>query len=122
MAQQAQQLSLFGARVGHCPRCGRLCQATGPKNLDARLMRRASDPAAGLCPNCAITDFILSVEPMAHAIEKNGPEILLTPHVQEQFGTLLIIGQADADQSEIDWEVVVKNWHLPFPKRWRKRG
>lgn len=56
------------------------------------------------------------------------PSILQARHVQEALERLLIVGNADAKASEIDWPTVIANWQLPFKpdvmrsgKRWNKK-
>jgi transcriptional regulator with XRE-family HTH domain len=41
----------------------------------------------------------------------------LNPVIQAQFAKLFEVGQSDASVGEIDWESVVRNWDLPFPKK-----
>lgn len=43
-----------------------------------------------------------------------GPQMFLLPHVQKLFVPLLECTQLPADR--INWEFVVKNWDLPWPK------
>jgi hypothetical protein len=103
-----------------CPRCYQPCRVSGSSNDEARLMRR-SNSRHGLCPNCAITEFILSVETFKNSICKIGPRLILEPRFQHAFSELLKIGKADADPSEINWQVVYENWDLPFPKKAKAR-
>jgi len=104
-----------------CPRCNAHCKQSVPVNPDARLLRRTSG-TNGLCPNCAVTEFLLSVEPIRLSIESNGAEkVLLNAAVREQFMTVMRAGGADMKPDEINWQSVISNWSLPFPSR-RKRG
>ena len=48
-----------------CLRCGRVCRL-GTPDPKARAIRQAS---AGFCPNCMITKFLLSIEPIRDLIE-----------------------------------------------------
>jgi hypothetical protein len=106
-----------------CPRCFQPCRISGSDNVDARLMKRADSAKHGLCPNCAITSFILDIETFRINIEKIGPGLLLEPRFQHAFAELLKIGKADAKPEEIDWKTVVENWSLPFPgKKAMKAG
>ena len=43
------------------------------------------------------------------------------PEAQAGFAELFKVGNADADISEINWQVVVDNWELPFPAQSKKR-
>jgi hypothetical protein len=45
-----------------------------------------------------------------------GPAVLLQPEVHARFAALMVSGHADAVPFEIDWEAVVENWSLPFPR------
>ena len=109
----------------NCLRCGRVCRP-GTPDPKARAIRHAS---AGFCPNCMITNFLLSIEPIRDLIEGTpargprlaipgkGPEILFGPegvHVKKQVAVILTHTQMR--ESEIDWIEVVGNWGLPWPK------
>ena len=105
-----------------CPRCSKPCQVSDrPSHSDARLLQLAKNAREGLCANCAITSFILSIESLAYAIELNGTQVLLMPQAQGVFAELFQVGKSDADISEINWQVVVENWNLPFPAQSKKR-
>lgn len=104
-----------------CPRCGHLCKRSTPVNPDARLLIR-TDSANGLCPNCAVTAFLMSVEPVKAGIEMNGvAKVLSNPLVREQFITVMRAGGADMKPEEINWQSVIDNWALPFPAAKRKK-
>ncbi len=47
----------------------------------------------------------------------NSPKVLLAPYMQEQVGRIMEAGNCDAKLEEIDWQIVVNQWELPFPKR-----
>lgn len=93
----------------HCQRCGRLCRSQGPAGQGARLLRKAAE---GLCPNCAVTEFLRSISPLSEILEKRGPEVLRSPHVQAQFALMMASGNADMRPEEIDWDAVIANWEL----------
>ena len=113
----------------HCLRCNRPCQ-TGTPDPKARAMRRSA--TTGFCPDCIVTWFILSIEPMRMVIEGTpqrgsaeaglivparpglGPECLLGEHIQKTWAPVLAPTQIRPD--EINWINVVSNWGLPFPK------
>lgn len=103
-----------------CDRCGFPCQAQGPGNPDARLLRRATADE-GLCVSCATTSVLQGIETLRDGINKNGVKILLRADVQERFALVMQAGNADAKPEEIDWRRVVAQWELPFPKP-RKKG
>jgi hypothetical protein len=112
----------------NCLRCGRPCRF-GTPDPNARALRHSAMP--GLCPNCAVTRFLLDIEPIRETIEGtparggivpalpgNGPQILLLPHVRAMWRPLLAYTQTRPE--EIDWETVVSQWDLPWPKMKRK--
>lgn len=103
-----------------CARCGVLCNMRDEGNPDARLLRRTTAPD-GLCATCALAAFLLSATPIAAAIEVRGPAMLLDTRVRLQIWRLLSVGRADAQPGEIDWERLVAEWALPFPKRRKSR-
>jgi len=105
----------------NCARCGvRLHKCAG--NDDARLLRRTTSDL-GFCANCCATEFLQSLDvigdPSRHAPPFD-PRCLRLEHIQKQFATIMAAGKADARPYEIDWEKVIANWPLPFPKKPRK--
>jgi hypothetical protein len=96
---------------GLCDRCGVPCAVEASDNPDARLLKRANVPR-GVCASCAATNFIKSTPALLWGIEKNGPEALLIPMIQQQFAAMLAAGNSDSDGSEINWQRVVDNWGL----------
>ena len=100
----------------NCSRCKKLCRASGNKNTEARLLTRSS--SIGLCANCAVTEFLLSLEPIRHGIEKNGVEVTLkNANVRKQFEGVMKVGLADMKIEEIDWETIIPGIGLcRFPK------
>jgi hypothetical protein len=111
------QGSIFDQGTGTCQRCGRHGRGS-EGNPEARLLRHAKQ---GVCVNCGVTEFLMSVETTAWAIELRGPQILLDPMIQRQFVALMGAGRADATPEEIDWQTVVANWSLPMTKKGRRR-
>jgi len=106
----------------NCIRCEKPGRASGNINPEARLLKRTS--TIGLCANCAVTEFLLSLEPIRHGIEKNGVETALkNANVRKQFEGAMKTGLADMKSEEIDWETIIQNWALPFPdvKRRKKK-
>lgn len=105
-------------QTGACGRCGVTCRVRGSSNPEARLLKHADRPE-GLCPNCAVTQFFHMAD-MAELV--TDPQMLLAEHIQENFLRIMRAGNADLNYSEINWETVVANWQLPFPKKGRKSG
>lgn len=97
-----------------CPRCAELCQITGDGNEDAKLLRKTADRKRGLCPNCAVASWLKAM-PFAEAVNKEPRNLLLKPF-QDQFSEVMVAGNADMKPQEINWELVVNYWDLPFPK------
>jgi hypothetical protein len=93
-----------------CPRCGKMCNAEKLGNQNARPLRKSDN---GMCLECTATSVILSL-PSAGMFPK---EAVLAPHIQAQFKAVLRAGNADRDAYELDWNRVVENWDLPFPRR-----
>lgn len=108
------------AQVVECERCHRECRP-GKGNPKALLMRKSTK---GYCVDCAVTQFLMSVEPIATMLRERGTDVLLTgenPQVSEQFAEILRIGESDAHGDVIDWRRVVDNWHLPVKGLGRRR-
>lgn len=105
----------------NCDRCGALCQVGADCNPDARLMRKSAVPK-GLCVDCAMTNWLKSIEPLPGLFERRGPEVLLQPAIQVQVAQVLMAANADARADEVNWRTVITNWPLPFPSKRRARG
>ncbi len=108
-----------------CLRCGRVCRP-GTPDPKARAIRQAG---AGFCPNCMITKFLLSIEPIRDLIEGTpargdlvkarpgrGPEILFGLEGVAAKKHAVVLTHTQMRESEIDWIEVVGNWGLPWPK------
>lgn len=112
-------------QLAECVRCQKMCRIAGPSNPDARLLKYATATEVkqdgGLCADCATTQFLRGIETIMYGLENNGVKILLDPRVQKQFGELMAVGKADADPAEVNWQRVVENWDLPFPKKKGKK-
>lgn len=100
----------------HCERCEAHCKVAEPRNSDAKMLRRSRHPK-GLCVNCAVHDWLRNTYPPNILLASSGPKVLLFPHIQEQFTGLMRVGLADAQPDEINWELIVENWDLPFPHK-----
>jgi len=96
-----------------CLRCGARCRVLGPPGAKAKMLRFARGP--GLCANCAVHDWLRNTYPPNILLAQSGPQVLLLPHIQQQFSEIMRIGFADAKPDEIDWQRIVDNWELPFP-------
>ena len=97
-----------------CQRCGAHCQAGAPGNPKARMLRRSTK---GLCINCAVHDWLRNTYPCNILLAQSGPKALVHPHIQEQFAGIMRVGMADAMPDEIDWNLIIENWDLPFPHK-----
>lgn len=107
------QPSLFSEdKTCSCKRCGVKCRVTGPASPEATLLRLSEEPK-GVCVNCCVTEFLMNSYPLNMQLEDYGPEILLHPGMTEQFTPLMQVHHAQANPEEINWELVVRNWHLP---------
>lgn len=98
--------------IKNCPRCGKECRAEISGNQSARPLRKSDK---GMCLECTATSVIMSL-PAAGMFPK---EAMLAPHIQAQFGAVLRAGAADPDAHEIDWNRIVENWDLPFPRKFK---
>lgn len=111
------QETLFNeAGSTNCQRCGARCRVDARRGSDAKMLRRSKEPK-GLCVNCAVHDFLRNTYPPNIQLAESGPKILLYPHIQELFAEIMKAGFADANPDEIDWQRIVDNWELPFPKK-----
>jgi hypothetical protein len=105
--------------VAYCERCGARYRVAGPGNEDARLLRHAAE-AKGFCATCAAHDWLMTIA-IGEMLNNSGPRMLLLPHIREQFAAIMLAGNADAKPDEINWNLMVENWDLPFPKASAKR-
>jgi hypothetical protein len=99
-----------------CVRCGAPCTPGENKNPKAQPFRKAQ---TGLCANCAVTQFLLSIETLKDGLLKNGLGLLKKPEVQRQFAALLEVGHSELPINEINWNTVIDQWGLPFPKGYK---
>ena len=98
------------ATIKPCPRCGREVIASKSGNQQARPVRKSDK---GMCLECTVTSIMLGL-PSAGMFPK---EAMLLPHIQDQFAAVLRAGDADPEAHAIDWQRVVDNWELPFPRK-----
>ncbi|MBA7653783.1 hypothetical protein ES703_61644 [subsurface metagenome] len=100
----------------HCERCKASCKVAGLRNPGAKMLRRSKEPQ-GLCINCAVHDWLRNTYPPNMLLAQSGPKILLYPHIQRSFVEIMKIACADARPDEINWDLIVDNWELPFPHK-----
>jgi len=50
-------------------------------------------------------------------LARSGPKNLLFDHIQKSFEGIMKVALADALPDEINWEMVVGNWDLPFSNK-----
>jgi len=107
-------------KIVDCQRCGQSCRLSTAPGKKAKMLRFAEGP--GLCCNCAVHDWLRNTYPPNIVLAQSGPKVLLFRHVQEQFTEIMRTGFADAKPDEIDWDRIVENWDLPFPKKIKPSG
>lgn len=105
----------------HCERCEARCKVAGPRNSDAKMLRRSREPK-GLCVNCAVHDWLRNTYPVNIQLAEYGPKGLDHPQIQELFTEIMRTKFADAKPDEIDWDLIVENWDLPFPHKIKPSG
>lgn len=99
--------------ISACVRCGNRCRTAKSQNPEARPFKWALQ---GLCADCAVTQFLLSIEILRLGIERYGPEVLMNPGIQDQFVNVMCSGKSEMSPDEINWKRVIVNWNEPFPK------
>ena len=101
-----------------CVRCGKHCVPGENKNPTARPFRKAQK---GLCENCAVTQFLLcdDLEALRIGLLKNGIRTLKNPAIQNQFAKILEVGRSELQADTINWDTVIDQWDLPFPKGYK---
>ncbi len=96
-----------------CRRCGASCKVDPKPNSQARMLKRSAKPK-GLCVNCAVQNELRHLYPANLLLARSGPSCLALLHIQEQFAGILKLAGSDAEPDEIDWDVIIENWELPF--------
>ena len=120
MIQYQQLPNLFETEQKcNCLRCGARCRLDPIVNSKARMVKR-SDVPKGLCINCAVHDTLRNLYPANMLLASSGPRGLAFPHIQEQFAGILKSANSDAMPGEINWDIVIKNWDLPFPHKLKR--
>ena len=97
----------------NCERCRRSCRVAPKRNKDAKMLRTSAVPK-GLCVNCATHDWLRNTYPVNMILDGSGPKILLHEHVRKQFSDIMRAANADAKIDEINWNLIVENWELPW--------
>jgi len=100
----------------NCERCGVCCKIAVAQNPQAKMLRRSKKPK-GLCVNCAVHDWLRNTYPCNILLTQSGPKALAYSHIQEQFTAIMRVGLADALPDEINWNLIIENWDLPFPSK-----
>lgn len=104
-----------------CERCGVQLKVDAVPGSKAKMLRHSKEPK-GLCVNCAVHDWLRNTFPPNILLAQSGPRILLFPHIQKQFAEIMKVGSSDAKPDEIDWDRIIENWDLPFPKKIKPSG
>ena len=102
----------------NCVRCHRPCQSGNSTDPEARPFRLAKK---GLCPDCVVTHFLLcrDCESLRIGLLIIGIEMLRDPAIQKQFAKILKAGRSELPIDEINWDTVIEQWDLPFPKGYK---
>lgn len=136
--------------IKNCVRCEKRCRAVAKVNHSANIFVKGDIKTGRFCVECLVVDFFKNFEigpssalgaayfdhslPQPEYHKETGdpdrrfdPECLRLSHIQQQMTAVFVAAQthhgAELDPSEIDWDEVIANWHLPFPpKRKRRRG
>lgn len=132
MAKESQQ-SLFPDApqplVKNCVRCAKRCRVVDKANPNAQLFVKGDMKTGRFCTECLIVDFFKNFDyggyPLMEMLDRKDkpfdPECFRLPHVQDQFGAIVVAAQkqfgAELSPEEIDWDEVIANWHLPFPEK-----
>lgn len=82
----------------------------------ATLLKKSNQPK-GLCINCAAHDILRNLYPANLILARSGPKGLSLPDIQKQFEAILKSARTDAIPGEINWDIVIQNWDLPFPNK-----
>jgi hypothetical protein len=100
-------------QVTFCQRCGAMVRLAGPGRKDAKMLRYAKQPK-GYCASCAVHDWLRNTYPVNIQLAESGPKILLHEGIRKMFSDIMRAGNADAKPDEINWNLIVENWELPF--------
>jgi hypothetical protein len=116
-----------------CVRCGKRCRVADKRNPNAQLFVKGDIKTGMFCAECLVVDFLRNCErgPQVDELAKLSgkkqfdPQVFRLEHVQQQFATIVAAAHArfgaELVQGEFDWDEVIANWHLPFPKAKRTK-
>lgn len=101
-----------------CDRCGaKLC--IDPRMGSLATMLKRAKAAKGYCVHCAVHDWLRHTYPINIQLAESGPAILLHPQIRQLFGEIMRGQHADAHLDEINWNLIVENWELPWSEPMR---
>lgn len=100
----------------HCERCGADCKVGASPNSKAKMLRYSKEPK-GLCVNCAVHDWLRNTYPVNIQLAQYGSKGLEHPQIQQLFTEIMQSNFADAKPDEINWQLIIENWDLPFPHK-----
>lgn len=114
--QNAEQNASTPPGACQCARCGLRCRVASDRNPNAKMLRKSAVPK-GLCATCAAHDWLRNTYPTNMILNESqhGPRILLSPSIREQFAEIMRGQNADAKPDEINWNLMIENWDLPWP-------
>ena len=129
-----EQKSLFDnePNVKLCERCAKRCRVAAERNPNAALFVKGDARTGRYCAECVVVDFFKHCDigpASALGAEFFGSDFkadcLRLPHVQSLLREIITVAArekgAELTWEEIDWDEVIANWHLPFPKKGRKK-
>ena len=103
------------SKPAKCDRCEVKLRIDPQRGSRATMLRRAK-AAKGYCLSCAVHDWLRHTYPVNIQLAQSGPHILLHPQARELFGQIMQDQHADAQPDEINWNLIVENWELPWPE------
>jgi len=59
------------------------------------------------------------LEALRIGLLREGIQTLRHPTIQAQFAEILRVGGSEMNPDEIDWDNVIGQWNLPWPKKYR---
>jgi len=101
--------------ITKCERCGAKCKVAPKPGSAAKMLKRGSQE--GLCVNCAVHDWLRNTYPVNLILAGSSPESLRFEHIQQQFTGIMQAAGADANPDEINWDLIISNWDLPFKNK-----
>lgn len=103
----------------NCERCGATCRVEPLKSSKAKMLRHSNK---GLCVNCAVHDWLRNTYPINMQLAESGPGILVHPQMRELFADIMRTAGSDASSDEINWNLIIENWDLPFADKVKPRS